>query len=131
MESEPISWVSVLLRFGLVFILILINGFFVTAEFALVGARQTRLREKAMKGNRLAAIAEHLIHNLDEVIAATQLGITVASLLVGWIGEQTLAALFMSAFHFLPAFWAKVASHSVAATLAFVLITFMHVVIGE
>jgi Hemolysins and related proteins containing CBS domains len=131
MENEPLSWVSVLLRFGLVFILILINGFFVTAEFALVGARQTRLREKAMKGNRLAAIAERLIRNLDEVIAATQLGITVASLLVGWIGEQTLAALFMSAFHSLPTFWAKIASHSVAATLAFILITFMHVVIGE
>jgi CBS domain containing-hemolysin-like protein len=131
METTPLSWSSVLLRFGFVFILILINGFFVAAEFALVGARQTRLREKAMQGNRLARLAEKLIHNLDEVIAATQLGITIASLLVGWIGEQTLADVFLVFFHFLPPALAAFASHSLAAALAFSLITFMHVVMGE
>lgn len=131
MESSPLSWTTVLFRFGVVFILILVNGFFVAAEFALVGARQTRLREKAMQGNRLARLAETLIHNLDEVIAATQLGITVASLLVGWIGEQTLADVFLAFFRFLPPAWAAVASHSVAAALAFSFITFMHVVMGE
>jgi len=132
METESLSWQTVLFRFGVVFVLILINGFFVAAEFALVSARLTRLREKANQGNRLAKLAEGLIaHHLDEVIAATQLGITVASLLVGWIGEQTLAGVFLAMFVSLPAGLAMVASHSVAAALAFGFITFFHVVIGE
>ena len=129
--EHPLSWQSVLIRFLAVFVLILINGFFVTAEFAMVGARRTRLREKALEGNRLAKLAEKVIENLDEAVAATQLGITISSLLVGWIGEETLAEVFMTFFHYLPAPWAAVASHSVAATLAFALVTFLHVVIGE
>ena len=71
MESELLTWQSLLLRFGAVFVLILINGFFVLAEFALVGTRQTLLHEKAMQGNRLAKLAEKLVHHLDEVVAAT------------------------------------------------------------
>jgi CBS domain containing-hemolysin-like protein len=131
METEPLSWQNVLTRFALVFVLILINGFFVAAEFGLVGARKTRLQELAKKGNRLAKRAEKLAHNLDEAIAATQLGITIASLLVGWIGEETLADVFMTFFHFLPGPWAGIASHTVAVACAFALITLMHVVIGE
>jgi len=131
MEIETLTWHTVALRFGAVLILVLINGFFVAAEFALVGARQTRLKQKAREGQRLAKVAEGLIQRLDQVIAATQLGITVASLLVGWIGEQTLAAVFTSLFHSLPPPFAAIASHSVAAALAFALITFMHVVLGE
>ncbi|MCI0415730.1 hemolysin family protein [bacterium] len=132
MESDHLSWQAILFRLGAVIVLILLNGFFVAAEFGLVGARPTRLRERAKKGNRFAALTERLIsHNLDEVIAATQLGITIASLLVGWIGEQTLAAVFMTLFGFLPKMWAAIASHTVAATLSFSLITFLHVVIGE
>lgn len=131
MEPQPLSWESILFRFGIVLFLILVNGFFVAAEFALVGARRTRLREKAKEGNRLAKFAEALIQHLDEAIAATQLGITIASLLVGWIGEQTLAEVFLTFFKFLPGSWATVASHTVAAAAAFALITIMHVVIGE
>src|SRR3972149_9758323 len=131
MESETLSWQSVLVRLGFVLILILINGFFVTAEFALVGARRTRLREKAAKGSRLAVLAEKLIHNQIDVVPATQLGITIASLLVGWIGEQTIASVFMSLLTFLPQQWAMIASHTVAASIAFALIPFRHVVFGE
>jgi CBS domain containing-hemolysin-like protein len=132
METESLTWSSVLFRLGLVLILILINGFFVIAEFALVGARRTKLREKAMQGNLLAKLAENLItHHLDEVVAATQLGITIASLLVGWIGEKTLAGVFLALLHFLPRQWAMIASHTVAASMAFALITFLHVVFGE
>lgn len=131
MDVEPLSWQTVLWRFAVVLALILINGFFVSAEFALVGARKTRLKELAKSGNRLARVAEKLTGNLDEAIAATQLGITVASLLVGWIGEETLAEVFLTFFHFLPGKWATVASHSVAIACAFALITLMHVVIGE
>lgn len=129
--EHALSWQSILIRFGAVLVLILINGFFVTAEFAMVGARRTRLREKALEGTRRARIAERIIDNLDEAVAATQLGITVASLLVGWIGEATLAEVFLSTFHDLPAPWNMIATHSVAAALAFALVTFLHVVIGE
>ncbi len=131
MDSAALSWQSILLRFTAVFILILLNAFFVAAEFALVGSRRSRLREKAKEGNRLARLAEKLVHNLDEAIAATQLGITITSLLVGWIGEQALASVFMTLFQFLPGAWAKMASHTAAVACAFALITLMHVVIGE
>jgi CBS domain containing-hemolysin-like protein len=131
MEPVPLSWSTIAIRILLVFVFVLINGFFVVAEFALVGARRTRLMEKARTGNRLARLAERLINNLDEAIAATQLGITIASLLVGWIGEETLAEVFMSLFHRLPAGLAAPLSHSLAATLAFGFITFLHVVLGE
>ena len=131
MESEALTWQTILFRLGAVIVLIILNGFFVAAEFGLVGARPTRLREKAKSGNRFAGLAERLLQNLDEVIAATQLGITVASLLVGWIGEQTLSAVFMTWFQFLPPGLVAIASHTVAAGLASFLITFLHVVIGE
>ncbi len=131
MELETLSWQSILLRFAAVFVLILLNAFFVVSEFALVGARRSRLREKVKEGNRMARLAEKLVHNLDEAIAATQLGITISSLLVGWIGEQTLASVFMTFFQSLPGAWAAAASHSAAAACAFILITLMHVVIGE
>jgi CBS domain containing-hemolysin-like protein len=132
MESGPLTWQTILFRLGAVFVLILLNGFFVAAEFALVGARPTRLREKAKKGSRLAHFTELLVtQRLDQVIACTQLGITIASLLVGWIGEQTLASVFMSFLHFLPLGIAAVSAHTLAAAIAFILITFMHVVIGE
>jgi len=131
MEAQPLSWGTIFIRFGIVLLLILLNGFFVATEFALVGARRTRLREKAKEGNRLAKFAEALILRLDEAIAATQLGITIASLLVGWIGEQTLAEVFLNFFKYLPSPWGSVAAHSIAAAFAFALITMMHVVIGE
>ena len=132
MESEPLTWQAILFRLGAIIVLILLNAFFVAAEFGLVGARPTRLRERAKQGNRWAAMTERLVvHHLDEVIAATQLGITIASLLVGWIGEQTLASVFLTMLHFLPKTWAMIASHTVAAGMAFALITFLHVVFGE
>jgi magnesium and cobalt exporter, CNNM family len=132
MEPEHLTWQAILLRLGAVFVLILMNGFFVAAEFGLVGARPTRLVEKSRKGSRFALFTHNLVINhLDEVIACTQLGITIASLLVGWIGEQTLASVFMTLFHSLPSNIATIMSHTIAASTAFGLITFMHVVIGE
>ena len=132
MESDHLTWQTIFLRLGAVFVLILMNGFFVAAEFALVGARPTRLLEKAKKGSRFAHFTHNLVtQRLDQVIACTQLGITIASLLVGWIGEQTLASVFMAWFHFLPPTFASITSHTLAAGASFALITFMHVVIGE
>ena len=112
--------------------LIFANAFFVAAEFALVSVRRTRIEELIAAGNATARTVKHVIHDPDRFIAATQLGITIASLGLGWIGEPALAHLLEPVFGFLPAAWIAPAVHSVAATvIAFSLITFLHVVIGE
>ena len=114
-----------------VFALVLANGFFVSAEFALVGSRRTRLDELARTGNRKAMLAARAIQSLDRYISATQLGITLASLGLGWIGEPALARLIEGAFLWLPNPMEPVATHSVAIVIAFALITVLHIVLGE
>lgn len=122
---------EVLLRLGLAVFLVLANGFFVAAEFALVGSRTSRIEELAAKGNTGAGMALRAIHHLDHYISGTQLGITLASLGLGWVGESTIASLLIQAFEPLPSPWNAVASHTAAGTMAFALITFMHIVLGE
>lgn len=122
---------EVVLRLGLAVFLVLANGFFVAAEFALVGARTTRIEEQASKGNAGAKMALSAIHHLDHYISGTQLGITLASLGLGWVGESTIATLLIQAFAPLPPPWDVVASHTAAGTIAFAIITFMHIVLGE
>ncbi|HEX7050999.1 MAG TPA: hemolysin family protein [Longimicrobiales bacterium] len=111
--------------------LVLANGFFVAAEFALVGARRTRIDALVEHGNRRARLARRAIVNLDHYISGTQLGITLASLGLGWVGESTVAAILIQAFDGLPPPWNVVASHGVAAPVAFAFITFLHIVLGE
>ena len=112
--------------------LIFANAFFVAAEFALVSVRRTRIEELIADGNANARTVKRVIHDPDRFIAATQLGITIASLGLGWIGEPALAHLIEPAFRYLPDAWIAPAAHTVAATaIAFTLITFLHVVIGE
>ena len=122
---------EVLLRLGIALVLVLANGFFVAAEFSLVGSRTTRIQEMASSGQRGARMALQAIHHLDHYISGTQLGITLASLGLGWVGESTIAALLVQAFTPLPEPWDVVASHTVAGAIAFSLITFMHIVLGE
>jgi CBS domain containing-hemolysin-like protein len=121
--------------FGLaaVALLVMINGFFVAAEFALVSVRSTRVEEMVSQGNRLAHSVQKAIHDPDRFIAATQLGITLASLGLGWIGEPALASLIDKGLALLPIpeQWVNVTSHGFAVAIAFTFITFMHVVIGE
>ncbi len=127
--EEPLATI---LKLGGVVFLIFANGFFVAAEFALVSVRRTRVEELIVTGNSAARTVKHVINDPDRFIAATQLGITTASLGLGWIGEPALAHLIEPLFHFLPAAWASPATHAVAATaIAFTIITFLHVVIGE
>ncbi len=119
--------------FGLISIpaLVALNGFFVAAEFSLVAVRKTRVEELISQGVRGASAVELAISNLDRYIAATQLGITLASLALGWLGETALEHIIRPAFSDLPAPYSFLASHTVAGTIAFTLITFMHVVFGE
>ena len=111
--------------------LVVFNGLFVAAEFALVAVRKTRVEEMVRQGMSGARTLEAAIKRLDRSIAATQLGVTLASIGLGWLGEPVLAAMLGQLFAALPDPWSSIATHSAAVTLAFLLITFMHVVFGE
>lgn len=115
----------------LAFFLVLLNGFFVLVEFSLVKVRRTRLEllaaEEPSPGRARVALTMH--HKLDEYLSATQLGITVASLGLGWIGKPAFAGLFQKVLGFGP--WSEALSVSASVVLAFGLITFLHILIGE
>jgi CBS domain containing-hemolysin-like protein len=111
--------------------LILCNAFFVAAEFALVTVRRTRLEELAAKRVPGVGLAMYAVSRLDDMMAATQIGITMTSLALGWIGEPALAKVLTPWFGFLPAGWGPVAAHTAATIFAFGCITFLHVVAGE
>lgn len=112
-------------------VLILANAFFVAAEFSLVAVRRTRLEEMVEKKEIGAGAAMTATHRLDDAIAATQLGITMASLALGWLGEPALAHFLAPLFGFLPPEWGARTSHGVATAIAFAGITYLHVVVGE
>jgi len=122
---------SDLVRIVIVILLVLANGFFVTAEFALVSVRKTRIAELVAQGNSSARWVHKAIHDPDRFIAATQLGITLASLGLGWIGEPALGHLIHPVVSLFPAAVEKGISQSLSAGLAFAMITFLHVVVGE
>ena len=121
----------IVINLFVILFLLLANGFFVASEFALVSVRQTRINQLANEGNKTAKITTNALKELDKYIAATQLGITIASIGLGWVGEATLAKILHPLLDFLPYVSNTVASHTIAVALAFALITFMHVVIGE
>ncbi|MBI4505951.1 MAG: HlyC/CorC family transporter [Chloroflexi bacterium] len=123
-----------LLRLVAVLLLVLLNGFFVATEFALVAVRRTRVEQLASQDDRRARRALHALDHLDLYIAATQLGITMASLALGWIGEPALAHLIeglLARLPFVPPAALGPASHSVAIAVAFATITALHIVLGE
>jgi putative hemolysin len=111
--------------------LILLNAFFVATEFALVAVRRTRIEEMVAAGVPAAKLLENFVRRLDRVIATTQLGITLASIALGWISEPALALLIAPLFEGLSEGIGEAARHTVAGGLAFCFITFMHVVFGE
>ena len=115
----------------IILFLLLANGFFVASEFALVSVRKTRISQLAKEGDSTAKITESALKELDKYIAATQLGITIASIALGWVGEATLAKIIHPLFDFLPFVSGTIATHTLAVAIAFIVITFMHVVIGE
>ena len=114
----------------LAFVLLLLNGFFVLAEFALVKVRSTRIEELARNGDRRAKIARGMLDELDEYLSATQLGITIASLGLGWVGEPAFARILEGVIG-RPGWISSSASHIVSAIISFCLITFLHILIGE
>ncbi|HLW68182.1 MAG TPA: hemolysin family protein [Gemmataceae bacterium] len=125
------DWLWIILGLLAVPALVALNGFFVAAEFSLVAVRRTRVEELLHKGIRNAKAVLHAIDHLDRSIAATQLGITLASIALGLVGEPALAKLIEPLFSSVPAPYRAMAMHTVAAAIAFLLITYMHVVFGE
>ncbi len=127
MTNETAMIVLKLLAVGL---LVLINGFFVAAEFALVKIRSTQLRPLIQEGHRGARFAKQVVDNLDASLSACQLGITLASLALGWVGEPIFATLLAPLMD-----WLKIESSEVRHTIAFIVgistITFLHVTAGE
>jgi CBS domain containing-hemolysin-like protein len=111
--------------------LVLANGFFVAAEFALISVRKTRIDQLLAEGSRMARPVRRALDHPDQFIAATQLGITMASLGLGWIGEPALASMLHPLFASLPANISLATAHSLAVAIAFIIITSLHIVLGE
>ncbi len=116
---------------SLAVLLIAANAFFVAAEFALVAARRNRIETLATAGDRKAKLALKAIQSRDRYISATQLGITAASLGLGWISEPAFAGAIEHLFSGLPSPLSQLLTHAVAGTIAFLIITFLHIVLGE
>lgn len=113
-----------------VMLLVFLNGFFVATEFALVKVRATQLEPFATRGHKRAKMALHLARNLDAYLSACQLGITLASLGLGWIGEPVFADLLAPLFKVFGLESAKM-QHTISIVVGFSVITFLHIVVGE
>ncbi|WP_299284778.1 hemolysin family protein [uncultured Mucilaginibacter sp.] len=111
--------------------LVFLNGFFVAAEFAIVKVRSSQIEVQAKTGSQVAKITKSIIHHLDEYLAATQLGITLASLGLGWVGEEVMKKLVFSLFGFLHVSISGAFAQNLGYFLAFLIITVMHIVFGE
>ena len=120
----------ILTKLGVILFLVALNGFFVAAEFAIVKVRGSQLEALDETGEKRAAFARHVVAHLDAYLSATQLGITLASLGLGWVGEPFLARMVEPVFARFGV-TADAAVHAFSFTVAFAMITFLHIVLGE
>jgi CBS domain containing-hemolysin-like protein len=124
---------DILIRLILVFLLIALNAFFVAAEFAIVSLRRTRIIQLVASGDAQARTVQSLQRSLDRLLSTTQLGITLASLALGWIGESTMAVFLKQLITFLPLplDWQNLLTRGLSLSLAFLLIAYLQIVLGE
>ena len=122
---------SDIVRLLLALFLVLLNGFFVAAEFSIVKVRYSQIQIKAAEGNSMAKQAEHIIKHLDEYLSATQLGITLASLALGWVGESAMHHVIDNLFHSLSINFSESTVTTISLVVSFLIITVMHIVFGE
>lgn len=120
-----------LVKLFIAIFLVLLNGFFVAAEFSIVKVRYSQIQLKAAEGNSMAKQAEHIIKNLDAYLSATQLGITLASLALGWVGESALHHIIEDIFRYFDFNVGSTTITTISLVLSFLLITIMHIVFGE
>jgi len=122
--------IHLLLRILLILALVLLNGFFVAAEFALVKLRETQLETLIIKGNRRAKAAREIVTHLNAYLSVTQLGVTMASLGLGWAGEPLFMALLSPVLTWLQ-IESEAVRHSLAFAIGFSALTFLHITVGE
>ncbi len=127
LDEASASLTGTLLKLLAVIVLVLANGFFVAAEFALVGVRRSRIETLAATGHRGAKRLIGILNNLNAYLSASQLGITLASLALGMLGEPTIARLLEGPLSGMSEAW----RHAIALTIAYIIITILHIVIGE
>jgi CBS domain containing-hemolysin-like protein len=127
------SWQPILFRLVAVLLLIAINAFFVTTEFAIVSVRRSRINHLVLEGDVTAQTIQSLQHSLDRLLSTTQLGITLSSLALGWIGEGTMARSIHDLISLLPLSANVIDSltHSLSIPLAFILLVYLQIVLGE
>src|SRR6266446_767149 len=125
-ELASVAW-----RLGGLLALVLANAFFVAAEFSIVAVRKTRIDQLIAEGHTRARAVRRAVTSPDRYIAATQLGITMASLGLGWLAEPVLATLIEPSFAFLPGQMAVATAHSIAVAVAFGAITALEIIFGE
>ncbi|MEH2146766.1 hemolysin family protein [Nostoc sp.] len=128
--NSPLTWLTAGKLLSVIF-LVLANGFFVAAEFALVALRRSRVEQLVIQGHPGAKALQRAVNNLDAYLAATQLGVTISSLGLGWLGEPAIAVLVEPAFHWLPKSLSKTSAHTLSVVIAFTIITSLHIVLGE
>lgn len=110
---------------------VFLNGFFVAAEFAIVKVRGSQLEIKAQEGNKFAILAKHIVTHLDNYLAATQLGITLSSLALGWIGEPFVSTIIRDILGLFDINLSVSAISTISLATAFLIITILHIVLGE
>lgn len=110
---------------------VFLNGFFVAAEFAVVKVRASQLELKVQEGKKSAILAKKIVHHLDAYLAATQFGITLSSLALGWIGEPIVSQLILKFMALFDLQISDTLAHSIALPVAFLIITVLHIVLGE
>ncbi|MBD5401980.1 HlyC/CorC family transporter [bacterium] len=123
------SYSTIFINWVIVFLLLLVNAFFVAAEFAIVRARKTRIEQLTKDGNVDAKLALKALEDMNFFIAAVQVGVTIASIGIGWFGSPTIEKMMTPLLEHFPSAHAYIAS--LTAVVAFLVITFLHVVIGE
>ena len=122
---------DILFNILIIAFLLFVNGFFVAAEFALVKVRKTRLEQLCNEGNSSARRALKLVNNTNKMLAAAQLGVTIASIALGWVAEATIVQLILPLIKLLPILNATLTAHVVAVPISFVIVTYFHVLLGE
>lgn len=122
---------DILINIFIIAFLLFVNGFFVAAEFALVKVRKTRLEQLSNEGNSNAKKALKLVNDTNRMLAAAQLGVTIASIALGWVAESTIVQLIEPLIQYLPITNSKIVAHAISVPISFVVVTYFHVLLGE
>ena len=122
---------DIFLNILIIVFLLFINGFFVAAEFSLVKVRKTRLEQLCNEGNANAKKALFLVNDINRMLAAAQLGVTIASIALGWVAESTIVQLIEPLIKIFSSHIFALSPHVIAVPISFVLVTYFHVLLGE